>query len=213
MHLIYGKDFFLTLAFFVLKFVIFTCSLLYQDDDLGVRPAYLTLILGLVLSEEIALSHLNVAMLVWGAPSVSSYELLLHFSSDWPRKLIILILAIAGASSDGGTVQRYLTVVGVAIAYCVLAANLGSRAWHNLNLRPLRYNGPGFQMIATIFAICIGLTAPYLGYREVMPGGQVALSSILESSLLVAIIFIVSDFDEVQKFLIKGSEVRLFSLL
>ena len=178
-------------------------------EGLGVKPAYLSLILGLVLSEEIALAHLNIVMLVLRAPSVCSYELLMSFSSDWPRKLIILLLAMAGSSPAGGSTQRYLTVIGVALACLVLAANLGSRTWQNLKLRPLRYTGFGYQWVAIFFAICAGLTAPYLGCREVQVGGQVAFTSILKHAFIVAIVFIISDFDEVQRFLISGSEVSL----
>lgn len=181
----------------------FTCAL--QDEVLGVRPAYLSLLLGLVLSEEISLAHLNITMLVWGAPSISSYELLFQFSSDWPRKLIVFVLAMAGAAE--GLAQKYLTVFGVAFACGVFATNLGSRAWYNLNLRPVEYSGYGCLYVSTVVALCTGLTVPYLGFREVTVGGQTAMITIIKSAVIVAILFMVSDIDYVQKFIIVGSEV------
>jgi len=41
-------------------------------------------------------------------------------------------------------------------------------------------------------------------------GGEAAMESVMKSAILVAIIFVVSDYDEIQKFLVVGSEVRCF---
>lgn len=174
------------------------------DETKNLRPAYLSLILGLVFSEEISFSWVNVSMLVRGVPSISAYTLTSYLVSDWLRKLVVLILALAGAAT--GTLQKVLTLVGICLACLVLAANLGSRAWFHLKWNPLRYDGFLAPIFAFLYAAVVGLAVPYMGHREVEAGGKAAMETVLQSSLFVAIIFVVSDFNEVQKFLIVGSE-------
>lgn len=92
------------------------------------------------------------------------------------------------------------------MACAVLAANLGSRAWHYLKLQPLEYSGIGAPILAFLAAIVTGIVVPYMGYRQVEAGGKAALETVLRSAFLVAIVFLVSDIDDVQKFIIVGSE-------
>lgn len=171
----------------------------------GIRPAYLAFTFGMVLSEEISLSYVNAVMFVWGMPSVSAYNFLYPFTSDWVRKLDILILTIAAIIPDGIS-KTYTTVAGVAFTCMILCSNLGSRAWKNLQLNSLRYNGIGASIVVYMASILIGFAVPYMGYHEIEAGGKRALEVVLRSALFVAIFFIVSDFDEVQSFLISGSE-------
>ena len=127
------------------------------------------------------------------------------FTSDWVRKLDVLILTIAAIIPDG-IAKTNTTVVGVALTCMILCSNLGSRAWKNLQLNSLRYNGIGASLVAYIASILIGFTVPYMGYHEIEAGGKRALEVVLRSALFVAIFFILSDFDQVQNFIISGSE-------
>jgi len=171
----------------------------------GIRPAYLAFVFGMVLSEEISLSYVNAVMFIWGMPSVSAYNFLYPFTSDWVRKLDVLILTIAAIIPDG-IAKTNTTVIGVGLTCMILCSNLGSRAWKNLQLNALRYNGIGASIVAYIASILIGFTVPYMGYHEIEAGGKKALEIVLRSALFVAIFFIISDFDEVQSFIISGSE-------
>ena len=186
----------------------------------GIRPAYLAFVFGMVLSEEISLSYVNATMFVWGMrksfisrfhssdffiASVSAYNFLYPFISDWLRKLDILILTIAAIIPDG-IAKTNTTVIGVALTCVILCSNLGSRAWKNLKIKSLRYNGIGASLIAFIASVLVGLIVPYMGYHEIEAGGKRALEIVLRSALFVAIFFILSDFDEIQAFLISGSE-------
>ncbi|WP_287287944.1 hypothetical protein, partial [Okeania sp. SIO2B9] len=47
---------------------------------------------------------------------------------------------------------------------------------------------------------------PYMGHREIEAGGKRALESIITSALIVAVVFVVSDFNEIQKLIVIGSE-------
>lgn len=67
-----------------------------------INPAYIALILGLVLSEEIANAWINMSMLVKGMPSISAYTLTHPVMIDWPKQALLLILYIA-AIMDPGT--------------------------------------------------------------------------------------------------------------
>mmetsp|Transcript_24833 Transcript_24833/g.45680 ORF Transcript_24833/g.45680 Transcript_24833/m.45680 type:complete len:207 (+) Transcript_24833:1415-2035(+) len=73
--------------------------------DAALKPGYLSLILGLILYEEISHVWLNISMFVWGT-------LLSHFDSDWPRKLVVLMLALTSAMDmeDVSAYQRYCTL-------------------------------------------------------------------------------------------------------
>jgi hypothetical protein len=175
----------------------------FQEDIGQLKPAYLSLVLGLVLSEEISQSWLNVALLVRAVPSVSAFTLTTHIKSDWIRKLTVLMLAVAGTVS--GPMQTYMTTVGIALAGNILLANLGSRAWHSLHWKPLRYNGPLASVVAWLCAVFTGILVPYMGHREIEAGGKRALEAIMSSALLVAIFFGLSDLDQVQQFIVLGS--------
>uniref|UniRef100_A0A7S0CM10 Uncharacterized protein n=1 Tax=Proboscia inermis TaxID=420281 RepID=A0A7S0CM10_9STRA len=52
----------------------------------------------------------------------------------------------------------------------------------------------------------LGMCVPYLGYKEAAVGGRIALENILFSGFIVALCFVLSDFDYVQRFVVVGSE-------
>jgi hypothetical protein len=170
------------------------------------KPAYLSLVLGLVLTEEISMSWLNASMLVRATPSVSAHSLVSPVGSDQIRKVLLLCLTLAGAAE--GTMQRVLTLAGISLACMVLLANLGSRAWHFLGWQAQRYNGMSASLVAYMAAVATGMLLPYMGHRDIEVGGKAAMEYVIKTALLVAAVFVISDFDEVQKFIIVGSEVR-----
>jgi hypothetical protein len=152
------------------------------------------------------MSWLNASMLVRATPSVSAHSLVSSVGSDQIRKVLLLCLALAGAAE--GTMQWVLTLVGIGLACIVLLANLGSRAWHFLGWHPQRYNGMSASIVAYIAAVVTGIFVPYMGHRDIEVGGKAAMEYVIKTALLVAVVFVISDFDEVQKFIIVGSEVR-----
>jgi hypothetical protein len=169
------------------------------------RPAYLALLLGLVFSEEISLSWTNVAMFVRGMPSISAYSVTSGMESDWLRK--VPLIALAWASVSSGTTQTVMTLVGLALTCSALLANLGSRAWGFMQWRPIGKWGPFEPLIAYFGAMLAGICVPYLGHRQVESGGKAAMESVLCIAFMVAAIFVISDYDEIQKILVVGSEV------
>ena len=177
----------------------------YTDEVLDqLKPAYFALILGVVLTEEISLSVLNTSMLVRAA----HFFVVSPFSPpDLLKKAILFCLAIAGATH--GAVQSTLTFIGIILACLALLANLGSRSWHFMGWRPLSYNGPCAAAVAYFVSVLTGICLPFLGHRSVTAGGKAAIETVMKSALLVAFLFIVSDFDEVQKILVVGSEVSV----
>jgi hypothetical protein len=172
------------------------------DADPNLKPAYLAVVLGLVLTEEISLSWLNASMLIRATPSVSAHSLTSSPGSDWLRKLVLFTLAFASATNHWG-----LTMAGVVGAMILLLANLGARSWHALGWRPLRYTGLGSFWIAYLLAVGTGLVFPYMGHATIATGGKGAMEYVLRTAVLVAVIFILSDIDELQRFLVVGSEV------
>ena len=170
----------------------------------SLRPAYLSLILGLVLTEEISLSWINSSMLVRASPSVSAHTLLHGTGSDLSRKAVVLTLALAGATT--GRLQKYMTLGGISLACLVLLANLGSRAWLFLKWKPMRYQGPGSSVLAYLAAVATGMVVPYMGHRSMEIGGNASVEHVIKTGVIVALVFLASEFNEVQKFLIIGSE-------
>jgi hypothetical protein len=205
--------------FFVL--VVSQCVPLHppKDDDVistNFSPAYLTLVLGLVFSEEISLSWVNVAMFVRGFPSISAYNVVSKVESDWLRKTLILCLAVASATT--GTTQQICTLTGLSLGCCILLANLGARSWKFLGWKPTlassyfgncagtTFIGIVEPIIAYIMAIFTGICFPYLGHREIKVGGTVAVESIIRIAIVVAGLFVLSGYEEIQRFLVVGSE-------
>mmetsp|Transcript_15154 Transcript_15154/g.28736 ORF Transcript_15154/g.28736 Transcript_15154/m.28736 type:complete len:267 (-) Transcript_15154:80-880(-) len=144
------------------------------------------------------------SMLVRASPSVSAHTLLSGTGSDLSRKAVVLCLALAGAAT--GRLQKYMTLTGISLACIVLLANLGSRAWLFMKWKPLRYQGPGAPLVAYLAAVATGTVIPYMGHRSMEIGGKASVEHIIKTGVVVALIFLASDFNEVQKFLIVGSE-------
>jgi hypothetical protein len=191
----------------------FSCAVDIVGNSLqDFRPAYLALVLGLVFSEEIGLSWPNVALLVRGMPSVSAYALTTKFDSDWPKKTLILLLTVASYTT--GTLQKVCTMSGVTLTCLVVLANLGSKSWKFLHWKPTMgmkswccgFFRPLDPIMAYVAAILTGICFPYLGHRQIQSGGTAAIESVLRIAVVVAALFILSDYDEVQKFLVVGSE-------
>ena len=147
-------------------------------------------------------------MFILGLPSISAYTLLSNFESDWPRKLAVLALALVAVQDTGSELERYATVAGILFSITLLAANLGARAWHFMKWKFIRRGGPFASVLSFFVATVVGLCFPYMGFGKIQAGGKAALQLVIYNSLIVALIFVVSDVDSVQKFLVVGSEVR-----
>jgi len=182
------------------------------DEESSVRPGYLSLLLGLILYEEMSQVWVNTSMFVRGTPSIAAYTLVSNFDSDWPRKIAVLSLALAAAQPEGSAAQRYTTVGGIAFAMMILAANLGARGWYFMKWRALGQANRGrlssFFAPITSFAVAIvtGLVFPYMGFSKIQSGGKSAVQLVVWNSFLVALLFVISDLNSVQSFIVVGSD-------
>jgi hypothetical protein len=131
-----------------------------------------------------------------------------------PKQLALLVLSLTGVASTLGVenLQTYFTVTGVSMTCGLLAANLGSRAWKKLEFKPLPWARgiwtPFGFLAAYGLAVLVGLFVPFLGMRQVYRGGHSALRTINVSAFITALFYVLSDFDVIQKFLVRGAEVR-----
>merc|ERR1712194_484268 len=128
-------------------------------------------------------------MFVEGVPSTSAFNFIYPFSSDMIRKSIIFIFTISSVVPDG-VMKTQITIAGIAISCIALASNLGSRAWNNLKLNSIPYDGIGTSLICYICSVIVGLAVPYLGYHEIQAGGKVASEVVLKSIFFVGMCFI-----------------------
>ena len=79
-----------------------------------------------------------------------------------------------------------------------------------LRFKPIPYVAGPFQpLLAYIVCIFAGVAMPYLGHRSIQAGGKAAMESVIRSAFFIAVVFVVSDHNEFQEFLIAGSEVRI----
>lgn len=143
-------------------------------------------------------------MLIRATPSVSAHSLTSPLGSDGPKKLVLIALAFAGAAT--GSLQVVLTIGGITGALILLLANLGARAWHFMRWTPLHYTGRGSFFLAYVLAVMTGLVLPYMGHRSIAVGGKGAMEYVIVTALIVAVVFVLSDYDDLQKFLVYGSE-------
>lgn len=190
----------------------------------------LAIILGLVFHEEMSYSWLHSSMLVRGTPSLSGHYLFSSGKSlggvgpsDVIRKTLLLILILAGGmgtvtapSSAFVTAQKWMALCGILGTCVVLLANLGSRTWRFLNLRPLQPNmgSTGLSafisiLVSYLAAIGMGFALPFLGHRSAQAasgGGKSAIESVIRSAFWVAVIFFVSSIDGVRQFVVIGGD-------
>eukprot|EP00934_Nitzschia_sp_Nitz4_P004713 Nitzschia sp. Nitz4//scaffold141_size107518//15634//17223//NITZ4_004265-RA/size107518-augustus-gene-0.89-mRNA-1//-1//CDS//3329536255//4703//frame0 len=182
----------------------FPCIAEGEDGTVDFKPIILAAFLGMILVEEISHCWTNVTMLVRGLPSLSAYSLVSGVYSDWPRK-IVLFLFLLGGSADG-TTGYYFTTIGISLTCVVLLANLGSRAWGFLQWDPIANAGLFEPAIAFVLAVLTGVLFPFLAQRQVDSGGNPALESVFSVAVAAALLFVLSDYDDIQKYLIVGSE-------
>lgn len=69
----------------------------------------------------------------------------------------------------------------------------------------MQYDAFGAPILAYFAAIGAGLLFPYMGHREIEAGGKAAIESTIRTAVLVAIIFLVTDTDEVKEHIIVGA--------
>jgi hypothetical protein len=101
-------------------------------------------------------------------------------------------------------------MVGITLACCILLANLGSRSWKFLGWKPAFTGDSCFDsviepILSYALAITTGIFLPYLGHQEAKFGGTAALESVFRIVVIVAGVFLVSDRDEIQNFIVVGS--------
>ena len=169
-------------------------------------PAYFAILLGMVFKEEISHAWTNVGMFVRGFPSISAYSVVAGVDSDWLRKGIVMTLLMASVANGYGSVTQILCFSGISLACLVLLANLGSRAWGYMLWRPIQNVGFMEPFLSFLAAVITGLVFPFLGHRQVESGGKSALESTLRIAMFSAILFVVSDYDNIQRFVVIGSE-------
>jgi hypothetical protein len=163
--------------------------------------------------EEISLSWTNVALLVRGIPSMSAFALTSSVAgSDWLRKILILIFIVASSSSDE-TFQKVCTLGGIILTCLILLANLGSLSWKYLHWKPFRglplFGNSGTvldPLLAYIAAVFTGICFPFMGHCKVEAGGTAAVESVMRIAVVVAVLFILSDYDAFQRILVLGCE-------
>ncbi|GKY95936.1 hypothetical protein MPSEU_000554200 [Mayamaea pseudoterrestris] len=162
------------------------------------QPALLAAVLGFVLREETSLSWLNVTMMVRAAPSVSAAHSLMGMPSrDAIYKWTLLCLVLAGAIQ--GTPAQVLLFMGITGACMMLLANLGARAWYNLQWQPQQYDGFGAFVLAYATAVMAGIMVPFMAHRDVRTGGRGAVEHVLATSLVVAVVFTITSVTQVQQ--------------
>lgn len=144
-------------------------------------------------------------MAVRATPSLSAHTISSPIGSDSLRKIVLFALALATATT--GQLKVALTMGGILGSIIILLANLGARSWRHMQWKPLRYQGYGSFLLAYITAVLTGLFFPYMGHRSVAAGGKCAMEYVIKTSAIVAFWFVLSDFDEIRKYLVVGSQV------
>ena len=120
-----------------------------------------------------------------------------------PKLLVVGILAISGSSGSVPlplpmTVYKYLAITGMSLGITVLASNLGSRAWKNMNFSPYPWDNwvskRFFSFIGVyVMSVVVGVTAPFLGLKKAQLGGVYAIRNIIITSLLLLIAILLTD--------------------
>ena len=171
----------------------------------GNRALLWGLVLGLVLEEEIRHVGLNLALCVRGTPSVAAHTLVSHAVGDWPRQLVLLLLALATGMEEGRR-RWQVTQAGLGVAALLLSANLGARGWYFLRRKPLRLGEGPAAFLAPVLSLAAatlhGLLFPYLGCAGIQAGGRAAVQLVMTRVVVVALLFVVSGMDAVQQLVV-----------
>lgn len=61
-------------------------------------------------------------------------------------------------------------------------------------------------VISLFVAALTGLIFPYIGFNKIQAGGKAAVQLVIANSVIVALLFVLSDMDVVQQFIVVGSD-------
>lgn len=177
----------------------------------SINPAFLALILGLALTEQMSLSWVISSLLVQGVPSISSHQLLNNDGHDWIYKAVLTCFVFSGVTS--AEARRVLLTIGVSLACIAMLANLGSRAWHYSRMSPISLCGPLASVISFVGAVSAGIFLPHMAHHDIEAGGKPAIESIVKNALFVCTFFGVTTYDGIQKLFLAGTEVSRVDLM
>jgi len=126
---------------------------------------------------------------------------------------LALAASIASLPVAIPNMPKYVALFGLGWAIAVLAANLGSRAWRNLNFKPCGWSRSWYSPLSFVgvylISAVVGITVPFLGHKKVQLGGVVAIRSIIFSSFITVVVFVISDLDFLLAYLITIAEVQV----
>ncbi len=178
----------------------------------------LLLIFGLILNNETAHVWLSMNIFVRGSNSVGSHVWRGGGLTDYPRKLLLLVLALASFASPTSPVRDILTLSGSIFGVLLLLCNLGSRGWKKADLDFIDNSNYFTTIVVILSSIVAGITFPFMGLRSVdgvtvdeqvktqdvervilHPSGKDARQNIAVATAAAASICLLSDVNEVQE--------------
>ena len=185
---------------------------------MAINPLLLLLIFGLILHNETSHVWLSMNIFVRGSNSVGSHVWRGSGLTDYPRMLLLLVLALASVASPSSPVRDMLTLSGSIFGTLLLLCNLGSRGWKKADLSLIDNANlftPCVVILASIFA---GLVFPFMGLRSVHGvtvddnaktedvekvifhrSGKDARQNITVATAAVALVYLLSDVHQVQE--------------
>ncbi len=193
----------------------------YKDSDvtssLAINPLLLLLVFGLVLENETSHAWLSMSIFVRGSNSVGAHVWRGSGLTDYPRKILLLLLALATFASPTSKIRNILALSGSIVGLLILLCNIGSRGWKKADLEFIdntHFFTPAVVIAASIFA---GLSFPFMGLRSVdgvtvednissedvekaifNPSGKDARKQITVASTAAALGYLLTDIQQVQ---------------
>jgi hypothetical protein len=216
------------------------------SPQLSFRPAYLSLLILQVLTEELTMALLIPTMVIFGMPSTSAYSLYNSSAFSIPpdvlRKVVLITLAVAAACTTD-SLKQFFTMSGILLVCTMLFAGLGARSYYFCSGPPHRFLSAikphprvmtrkkrknlswpraAVSMVASVLpsaltsfisttvipfavAVATGIATPYMGHAKISQGGKVALEQIVQSALLIAAVYVVSNHEVMQGLLVVGA--------
>ena len=204
------------LPFLLRNMISYTFDGYANNSPMALDPLFLLFIFGFVLQHETSNSIVAMSLFVRGTNSVGSFVWRGGSLTDYPRYMVLFILALASFASPNYPVRDILSLVGSAFGCGLILCNLGSRAWNKVDIGFIDASNIFTPLLTVLVSLLSGILFPYVGLRFVdggtdahddeaavenimfNPNGKRARQNVTATASVVALVFLLSDAQIIQ---------------
>lgn len=147
----------------------FTSDGYQTSDGMALSPFLLLFFFGWILQNETSHVWLTINLYVWGSNSIGAHVWRTGSLTDYPRLLLLTILALACSAPPNFRYCNILTLLGAILGSTISLCSIGARSWKKAQFA-IESNHVFTPLITITASFLAGLFFPFLGLGCVQGG-------------------------------------------